>query len=162
MLGTKFSGNTNSTTFMSTPSVNHTINDFGGNHNTSSNCSVKLSLSPHKSSHGTFLDSHSRFVQDPGCKLAVEKETWSPRLQNNFLSLWTGLKSVSTSISPNRFHHFEAKDLLLSTTKLAIPNLSVSSPGSVFHPCSPKWDEIREDTGRSRLCQTWELFPYKS
>ena len=54
MLGTKFSGNTNSTTFMSTPSVNHTINDFGGNHNTSSSCPVKLSLSPHKSSHGTF------------------------------------------------------------------------------------------------------------
>ena len=27
---------------------------------TSSNYSVKLSLSPHKSSHGTFLDSHSR------------------------------------------------------------------------------------------------------
>ena len=41
---------------------------------TSSNYSVKLSLSPHKSSHGTFLDSlDSRFVQDPGCKPAVEK-----------------------------------------------------------------------------------------
>ena len=33
---------------------------------TSSNYSVKLSLSPHKSFHGTFLDSHSRFIQDPG------------------------------------------------------------------------------------------------
>ena len=28
MLGTKFSGNTSSTTYLSTPSVNHTINDF--------------------------------------------------------------------------------------------------------------------------------------
>ena len=37
MLGTKFSGNTNSTTYLSTPSVFHTINDFGGNHNTSEN-----------------------------------------------------------------------------------------------------------------------------
>ena len=34
-LGTKFSGNTSGTTYLSTPSVNHTINDFGGNHNTS-------------------------------------------------------------------------------------------------------------------------------
>ena len=29
----------------------------------------------------------------------------------------------------------------------------MSGPGSVFHPCSPKWDEIREDIGHSRLCQ---------
>ena len=56
---------------LSTLSGNHTINDFGGNHDpksthntstlntgeTSSNYSVNLSLSPHKSSHGTFLDS---------------------------------------------------------------------------------------------------------
>ena len=35
--------------------------------------------------------------------------------------------------------------MLLPTTKLAISNLSVSSPGSVFHLCSPKCDEIRED-----------------
>ena len=57
---------------LSTLSVNLTINEFRGNHNTSENHSqyftlntgeilsnyfVKLSLSPHKSSHGTFLDS---------------------------------------------------------------------------------------------------------
>ena len=35
MLGTKSSGNTSSTTCLSTPSVYHAINDFGGNHNTS-------------------------------------------------------------------------------------------------------------------------------
>ena len=29
---------------------------------------------PDKSSHGNF-DSYSRFIQDPGCKPAVEKET---------------------------------------------------------------------------------------
>ena len=44
-------------------------------------------------------------------------------------------------MSPNRFRPqnllCEAKDLLLPTTKLAVSNLSVSSPGSVFHPCSP-------------------------
>ena len=121
MLGTEFSGNMNSTTYKSSHSVNHTINDFGSlrsmavlssraherrsrgprnwflcprpplllsapnqnrhatqamtsaaittlpktTHNTStvntgetsSNYSVILSLSPHKSSHGTFLDS---------------------------------------------------------------------------------------------------------
>ena len=34
---------------------------------TSSNYSVKLSLSPRKLSHGTFLDSHSLLNQDPGC-----------------------------------------------------------------------------------------------
>ena len=46
---------------------------------TSSNYSVNLSLSPHKSSHGTFLDSHSRFIQDPAWMVnqpAVEKETY--------------------------------------------------------------------------------------
>ena len=32
----------------------------------------------------TFLESNSRFIQDPGIKLVVEKETWSPRLPNNF------------------------------------------------------------------------------
>ena len=37
----------------------------------------------------------SRFIQDPGCKPVVEKETYSPRLQNNFvLSLWPGQKSA--------------------------------------------------------------------
>ena len=34
-------------------------------------------------------------VSDPGCKPAVEKETYSPRLPNNFLlSLWPGQKSA--------------------------------------------------------------------
>ena len=37
MLGTKFSGNTSSSTYQSTPLVNHKINDFGGNHNISEN-----------------------------------------------------------------------------------------------------------------------------
>ena len=52
---------------------------------TSSNYSLELSLSSHKSSHGTLLNSHSRFIEDPGCKPAVEKETWSP-----CLCLWPG------------------------------------------------------------------------
>ena len=62
---------------------------------TSSNYHVKLSLSPHKSSHVTFLDSLTiDFIQDPGCKPAVEKETYRPRLPHNFLlSLWPGQKS---------------------------------------------------------------------
>ena len=44
----------------------------------------KLSHSAHKSSMETFLNSHSRFIQDHGCKPAAEKERWSPRLPNNF------------------------------------------------------------------------------
>ena len=64
---------------------------------------------------------------------------------------------------PYRRPHFNPRTYFVRpTTKLAISNLSVSSPGSVFHPCSPKWDEIREDIGRSRLCQTWELFFHKA
>ena len=83
------------------PKTTHKINTG----ETSSDYSVKLSLSPHKSSNGTFLDSHRGFIQDPVCKPAVEKDTWSPRLQNNFsLSLWPAQKSASISISPNRFH----------------------------------------------------------
>jgi len=46
------------------PKTTHKINTG----ETSSDYSVKLSLSPHKSSNGTFLDSHSGFIQDPGCK----------------------------------------------------------------------------------------------
>ena len=72
MLDTKYSQPHIPEICLSTLSVNHTINDFGGNqtlpkttHNTStlntgetsSNYAVNLSLSPHKSSHGTFLDS---------------------------------------------------------------------------------------------------------
>ena len=39
-------------------------------------------------------------IQDPGCKTAVEKETYSPRLQDNFLlSLWPGQKSAWIWIS---------------------------------------------------------------
>ena len=72
----------------------------------SSNYSEKLSHSAHKSSMETFLDSHSRFIQDPRCKPAVEKETCSPRLPNNFWRrrLWPGQRSASISISPDKFH----------------------------------------------------------
>ena len=35
----------------------------------------------------TFLDSHSRFIQDPGCRPTVEKETWSPAFRTIFKSL---------------------------------------------------------------------------
>ena len=47
------------------------------------------------------------------------------------------------------------------TTKLTT-KFATTGPGSVFHPCSPKWDEIREDIARSRLCQTWGLFLHKA
>ena len=63
------------------PKTTHKINTG----ETLSDYSVKLSLSPHKSSiNGTFLDSHSGYIKDPRSKPAVEKDTWSPRLQNNF------------------------------------------------------------------------------
>ena len=83
---------------LSTSSVNQTIHDFRGDHNTSENLVI---IFPHltRAKHRqftpknsrflpincrmeTFPDSHSRFIQDPGCKPAVEEE--SPCLQNNF------------------------------------------------------------------------------
>ena len=46
---------------------------------------------------------HSRFIQDPGRKPEVEKETWRPGLQNNFLpNIWYGQKPAWYSISPKR------------------------------------------------------------
>ena len=47
--------------------------------------------------------------------------------------------------------------MLLPTTKLAISNLSVSSPGSVFHPCSlnvTKYQKILDaaDFARGENC----------
>ena len=65
------------------PKTTHNIFTFNTGESTS-NYSEKLSHSADKSSMETFLDSHSRFIQNPGCKPAVEKETWSPRLPNNF------------------------------------------------------------------------------
>ena len=62
------------------PKTTHKINTG----ETSSDYSVKHSLSPHKSSNGTFLDSRIGFIQDPGSKPALEKDSWRPRLQNNF------------------------------------------------------------------------------
>ena len=75
------------------PKTTHNISTLNKSE-TSSNYSVKLSLSPHKSSHGTFLDSLTvELIQDPADKPAVEKETYSPRLPINFLlSLWPGQK----------------------------------------------------------------------
>ena len=63
---------------------------------TSSNYSIKLSLSPHKSSHGTFLDSLTvDLFKILDVKPAVEKETYSNHLPHNFLlSLWPGQKSA--------------------------------------------------------------------
>ena len=76
---------------LSTPSVNHTINDFcgkatlpRGTHDISTlntgETFVKLlrktlSLSLHKSSHGNFDSYIQSFIQDPGCKPTVEKDT---------------------------------------------------------------------------------------
>ena len=72
----------------------HNISTFNTSE-ASSNYSVKPSLSPHKSSHGTSRLIDNRSIQDPGCKPAVEKETYSPRLPINFLlSLWPGQKSA--------------------------------------------------------------------
>ena len=91
MLDTKYSQPHIPEICLSTLSVNHTINDFGGNqtlpkttHNTStfntgetsSNYAVNLSLSPHKFSR--LAD--NRFIQDPGCKSLFEKDTYGPRL----------------------------------------------------------------------------------
>ena len=70
---------------------------------TSSNYSVKLSLSPHKSSRNFSPLTDSRFIQDPGCKLAVEKETQPPSAQVFTTSLWPGQKSASILLLPNSF-----------------------------------------------------------
>ena len=63
---------------------------------TSSNYSVKLSLSPHKSSHGTFLESLTvNLLEIPDVRQRLKRRHTVPRLQNNFLlSLWPGQKSA--------------------------------------------------------------------
>ena len=53
---------------------------------TSSNYSVKLSLSPHKSSHGTFLDSLTvDLFKIPDVNQWLKRRHGAPRLQSNFL-----------------------------------------------------------------------------
>ena len=94
-----------STIYLSTTSVNHTIN-FAAittlsktTHNSTFNTPTEnLSLSPHKSSHGTFLDSNSRFIQDPGCKPEVENETWSRRLSKQFLTKSLAWSEISINL----------------------------------------------------------------
>ena len=100
-----------------TLSVNHTINDFRGNHNpsqtthnistlnmgeASSNYSVKFSLSPLKSSRVTFLDS---LIVDlfkiPDVNQRLKRsETYRPCPPHNF---WPGQKWAWISILPHGF-----------------------------------------------------------
>ena len=76
------------------PKTTHNISTLNTGE-TSSNYSVKLSLSPQIVAWNFSRLTDSPFIQDPGCKPAVEKETYSPRLPHNFLlSLWPGQKSA--------------------------------------------------------------------
>ena len=70
----------------------------------SSNYSEKLSLSPHKSSHGTFLNSLTidLFKIPDANQRLKRRHTASHTIF--LLSLWPGQKSASISILPNRFH----------------------------------------------------------
>ena len=133
------------------PKTTHNISTFNTGE-TLSNYSDKLPLPPHKSSHRNF-SRLTRFIQDPGCKLAVEEK--SPclqkifnqvfglvRHQHQFPSSWIDFTSRTNFVRP--------KTVLRPTTKLAISNLSVSSPESVFHPCC----QMRRNTRRCWTLQT--------
>ena len=74
---------------------------------------------------------------------------------------WTvGLKIATLFDSYNLC--FEARDSSPLTTKLAIWYFSVSSPWSVFHPCSQNETKY-VNTRRRQLddCQSWDLFLHK-
>ena len=78
------------------PKTTHNISTLNTGE-TSSNYSVKLSLSPHKSSHGTFLDSLTvDLFKIPDVNQRLKRRhTASPHPQNNFLlSLWPCQKSA--------------------------------------------------------------------
>ena len=81
------------------PKTTHNISTLNTGE-TSSNYSVKLSLSPHKSSHGIFLDSLTvDLVKSLDVNQRLKRRHTTPAL----LSFWPAQKSASISISPNRF-----------------------------------------------------------
>ena len=94
---------------LSTLLVNDTINDFGGNHpktthntstlntgETSSNYSVKLSLCPHKSSYGTFLDSLTvDLFKIPDVNQRLKRRHTAPTFQTIFELFWKNSSCVS-------------------------------------------------------------------
>ena len=106
---------------------------------TLSNYSVKLSLSPQKSSRGTFLDSVTvNLFKIPDVNQRLKRTHTATAFQTIFYEVF-GLARNQHEFSPclidfNPRTYFVRPDLLMPTTKPAISNLSVSNPGSVFHP----------------------------
>ena len=93
---------------------------------TSSNFSVKLSPLLHVNRHMELFSNHTVDL--------FKIRDVNQRSKRIF-------KSLAWSEVNNNFHLTEKPKFLLPTKKLAISNLSVSGPRSVFYPCSPKRDD---------------------
>ena len=115
----------------------------------------KLSLSPHKSSHGIFLDSHSRFIQDPGCESVVESH---PRLQNNF-------NQVFNPVRHQPQFPFQPQNLIFETRLVTADNKARKiqpfrlKPGISLSPVKPnvtKYEKIL-DAANFASSENWIL-----
>ena len=102
---------------------------------TSSNFSVKLSPLLHVNRHMELFSNHTvDLFKIRDVNQRSKRRHRTPAFKPIF-------KSLAWSEVNNNFHLTEKPKFLLPTKKLAISNLSVSGPRSVFYPCSPKRDD---------------------
>ena len=129
---------------------------------TSSNYSVKLSLSPHKSSHGNY----SRLTQSINSRSRMKTSGWKGDIETpiskQFLTVFSLVRNQHQF--PSRRIDFTPKTYFLR------PRTCYCQQQCSQYPIFPsqardqsftrvaKCDKIREDIGRSGLCQSWELF----
>ena len=132
---------------------------------TSWNYFVKLSLSPHKSSHGTFLDSMTvDLFKIPDVNQRLKRRHTAPvfrvfglvrnqhefpstcRIDFNPRTYFVRPKTCYCQQQSSQYPIFPSQALDQSYTRVA---RNETKPYS-------------EDIGRSRLCQTWELFLHKA
>ena len=118
---------------LSSPSVNHTVND----QNTSWS---EMSISFHLYEHISPLEPTS-WGQLKAFSLPTTKLATSSPGSFSLPWLWRlGKRALETRLQSSQYLILRSQAWDQSFNRMA------------------KWDEIREDIGRSRLCQSWDLF----
>ena len=125
-----------------------------------SNYSVKLSHFPHNSSHGTFLDS---LIPDVNQRL--KRRHTAPAFHTIFYGVFGLVRnqhefpSCRIDFNP-RTYFVRPKTCYCQQQSSQYPIFPSQARDQSFTRVA-KWDEIRADIGRSRLCQSGDLFLVK-
>ena len=123
------------------PKTTHNISTLNTGE-TSSNYSVKLSLSPHKSSHGTFLDSLTvNLFKIPDVNQRLKRRHTVPAFHTIFYKVFGLVRNQhefpSRRIDFNtRTYFVRPKTCYCQVTTKLTTKFATTGPGSVFHPCT--------------------------